>query len=64
MESFLHIAGELGVEPLHVLVIAIVVVAAFVNWLLFSGVEAGSRRSGRFDMSGDLGDDDGDGDGD
>ena len=64
MESVLHIAGELGLEPLHVLIIAIVVAAAFVNWLLFSGVDAGARRSGRFDMSCDLRDDDGDGDGD
>lgn len=62
MESVLHIAGELGLEPLHVLIIAIVVAAAFVNWLLFSGVDAGARRSGRFDASCDLGDDDGDGD--
>ena len=32
--------------------------------VVFSGVDAGARRSGRFDMSCDLRDDDGDGDGD
>ena len=62
MESVLQaigdLVGQLGIEPLYMLGIAIVVAVGFVNWLLFGGIDAGTKRSSRFEMSCRFGDDD------